>query len=86
MKFELHRRDNTRLLPEIIEDNDDHSIVPIQDGRGLNNIKIDENALNKNIMKIRYLNGRKLNNQLLKNDYKISKNMKDATKFNKNKL
>ena len=56
-----------------------------QTGQGvLNNIKIDENSLNKNILKIRYLNGRKLNNKLLKHDYKISKNMKDAIKFNKN--
>ena len=61
------------------------NIVPIQKGQGvLNNIKIDENSLNKNILKIRYLNGRKLNNKLLKHDYKISKNMKDAIKFNKN--
>ena len=55
-----------------------------QTGSGYNNIKIDENSLNKNILKIRYLNGRKLNNKLLKHDYKISKNMKDAIKFNKN--
>ena len=55
-----------------------------QIGSGYNNIKIDENSLNKNILKIRYLNGRKLNNKLLKHDYKISKNMKDAIKFNKN--
>ena len=55
-----------------------------QTGTGYNNIKIDENSLNKNILKIRYLNGRKLNNKLLKHDYKISKNMKDAIKFNKN--
>ena len=61
------------------------NIVPIQKGQGvLNNIKIDENSLNKNILKIRYLNGRKLNNKLLKHDYKISNNMKDAIKFNKN--
>ena len=40
-----------------------------QTGQGvLNNIKIDENSLNKNILKIRYLNGRKLNNKLLKHD------------------
>ena len=60
------------------------NIVPIQKGTGYKNIKIDENSLNKNILKIRYLNGRKLNNKLLKHDYKISKNMKDAIKFNKN--
>ena len=88
LKFELHRRNNIPLIPENIEDNvdedDNDSITPIQDGGSLNNIKIDENALNKNILKIRYLNGRKLNNKLLKNDYKISKNMKEAIKFNKN--
>ena len=73
------------MLSEIIEDDDNNSITPIQQqGQGLNNIKIDENALNKNILKIRYLNGRKLNNKLLKRNYKITKNMKDAIKFNKN--
>ena len=84
MKFELHKRDNIPLIPEIIEDNDNSDIVPVQDGQGLNNIKIDENALNKNILKIRYLNGRKLNNKLLKHDNKITKNVKEAIKFNKN--
>ena len=87
LKFELHRRDNIPLIPENIDDDDNEdndSIVPIQDGQGLNNIKIDENALDKNILKIRYLNGRKLNNKLLKHDYKITKNMKEAIKFNKN--
>ena len=88
VKFKLHYPDNIPLIPENIDyDNDDEdndSIVPIQDGGSLNNIKIDENALNKNILKIRYLNGRKLNNLLLKNDYKISKRMKEAIKFNKN--
>ena len=65
--------------PSDLNSNDDS-----QTGTGYNNIKIDENSLNKNILKIRYLNGRKLNNKLLKHDYKISKNMKDAIKFNKN--
>ena len=86
VKFKLHYPDNIPLIPENIEDNDDEdndSITPIE-GQGLNNIKIDENALNKNILKIRYLNGRKLNNKSLKHDYKISKNMKEAIKFNKN--
>ena len=88
LKFELHKRDNIPLITENIEDNedddDDNSIVPVQQGGTLSNIKIDENALNKNILKIRYLNGRKLNNKLLKHDYKISKNMKEAIKSNKN--
>ena len=86
LKFELHKQDNIPLIPENIDDNEDdnNSIVPIQDNGSLNNIKIDENALNKNILKIRYLNGRKLNNKLLKHDYKISNKMNNAIKFNKN--
>ena len=95
VKFKLYYSDDIPLIPENIEDNEDedededevdnNSITPIQQGQGnLNNIKIDENALNKNILKIRYLNGRKLNNKLLKHDYKITKNMKEAIKFNKN--
>ena len=85
LKFVLRNPNNNHLPNIIITDEDDNSIVPIeQQGQGLNNIKIDENSLNKNILKIRYLNGRKLNNKLLKHDYKISKNMKDAIKFNKN--
>ena len=87
IKFKLYYQDKIPLIPDDDDDNDDddNSITPIQHGQGnLNNIKIDENALNKNILKIRYLNGRKLNNKLLKHDYKISKNMKEAIKFNKN--
>ena len=88
VKFKLYYPDDIPLIPENIdyndEDDDNNSIVPVQDGGTLNNIKIDENALNKNILKIRYLNGRKLNNKLLKHDYKITKNMKEAIKFNKN--
>ena len=91
VKFKLHYSDDIPLIPDnddedaAVDEDDDNSITPIeQQGQGLNNIKIDENALNKNILKIRYLNGRKLNNKLLKNDYKISKRMKEAIKFNKN--
>ena len=50
-------------------------------------IKIDKDALKKNILKIRYNNGRKLNNKYLKDDMIISNNMKNAimknTKMNK---
>ena len=79
----LYNRENILMEPN--NTTSDIDIVPMQEGQGiLNNIKIDENSLNKNILKIRYLNGRKLNNKLLKHDYKISKNMKDTIKFNKN--
>ena len=85
VKFKLYYPDDVPLIPDDDDEVDNNLITPIeQQGQGLNNIKIDENALNKNILKIRYLNGRKLNNKLLKHDYKITKNMKEAIKFNKN--
>ena len=49
-------------------------------GQGLNfdKIKIDEKLLKKNILKVRYINSnRKINNKFLKEDYKISNNMKN---------
>ena len=52
-----------------------------QTGSSINNIMIKD--LDKNILRVRYLNNRKLTNNLLKHDYKISKNMVNATKFNK---
>ena len=48
-----------------------------------NNIKINDNDLDKGILHIRYSNNRKLTNNLLKNDYKISKRMINAIEFNK---
>ena len=48
-----------------------------------NNIIINDKDLNKGILRVRYLNNRKLTNSLLKHDYKISKNMVNAIKFNK---
>ena len=63
-------------------------------GEGINEykmIKIDKHALKKNILKIRYNNGRKLNNEYLHDDMIISNNMKNAilkntsiTKLSKN--
>ena len=50
-------------------------------GQGINEykmIKIDKDALKKNILKIRYNNGRKLNNKYLHDDMIISNNMKHA--------
>ena len=79
----LYNRDNILMEPNNTPSDID-TPSDNQTGTGYNNIKIDENSLNKNILKIRYINGRKVNNKLLKHDYKISKNMKDAIKFNKN--
>ena len=41
-------------------------------------IKINKDALRKNILKIRYNNGRKLNNKYLHDDMIISNNMKNV--------
>ena len=54
-----------------------------QTGSSINNIIINDKDLNKGILRVRYLNNRKLTNNLLKYDYKISKNMVNAMKFNK---
>ena len=56
--------------------NDDQMIL-----KGEGNIKIKD--LDKGILRIRYSNNRKLTNKLLKDDYKISKRMVNAIKFNK---
>ena len=56
-------------------------------GQGVNEykmIKIDKDALKKNILKIRYNNGRKLNNRYLHDDMFISNNMKNAILKNTN--
>ena len=54
-----------------------------QEGSSINNIIINNKDLNKGILRVRYLNNRKLTNNLLKYDYKISKNMVNAVKYNK---
>ena len=70
------------------ENNKAYHIIPIekneQVGSSINNIIINDKDLNKGILRVRYLNNRKLTNNLLKHDYKISKNMVNAIKFNKN--
>ena len=56
-------------------------------GQGINEykmIKIDKDALKKNILKIHYNNGRKLNNEYLHDDMVISNNMKNAIMKNTN--
>ena len=55
-----------------------------QTGSSINNIIINDKDLNKGILRVRYLNNRKLTNNLLKHDYEISKNMVNTIKFNKN--
>ena len=53
------------------------------EGFNNNNIKINNKDLDKGILRIRYSNNRKLSKNLLKRDYKITKRMVDAIKFNK---
>ena len=71
------------------EKNKSYHIIPIdkeneQTGSSISNFIINDKDLNKGILRVRYLNNRKLTNNLLKHDYKISKNMVNAIKFNKN--
>ena len=47
-------------------------------------IKIDKDALKKNILKIRYNNGRKVNNKYLHDDTIVSNNMKNYILKNTN--
>ena len=58
--------------------NDDGKMIM----KGEGNIRIKD--LDKGILRVRYSNNRKLTNNLLKDDYKISKRMVNAIKFNKN--
>ena len=72
------------LIPRL---KDDLSKTIIQNitGEGYNKIKIDQDLLKKNILKVRYIsNNRKVHSNLLKDDYKISDNMKNAISKNKN--
>ena len=72
------------LIPTLKE-NISKTIIQKITGQGYNKIKIDQDLLKKNILKVRYIsNNRKVHNDLLKNDYQISNNMKIAILKNKN--
>ena len=83
MPVDLYNHFHTTLS----ENNKVYHIIPIeknkQTGSSINNIIINDKDLNKGILRIRYLNNRKLTNTHLKHDYKISRNMVNAIKFNK---
>ena len=71
------------LIPKL-KDNLSKTIIEKITGQGYNKIKIDQDLLKKNILKVRYIsNNRKVRNDLLKNDYQIS-DMKNAILKNKN--
>ena len=72
------------LIPKL-KDNISKTIIEKFTGQGYNKIKIDQDMLKKNILKVRYIsNNRKIHNNLLKDDYQISDNMKNAILKNKN--
>ena len=72
------------LIPKL-KDNISKTIIQNITGDGYSKIKIDQDLLKKNILKVRYIsNNRKVHNDLLKDDYKISNNMKNAILKNKN--
>ena len=72
------------LIPTL-KDNISKTVVKSIFGDGYSKIKIDQDLLKKNILKVRYIsNNRKVHNDLLKDDYKISDNMKNAILKNKN--
>ena len=74
---------NKSLIPKL-KDNLSKTIIQNITGEGYNKIKIDQDLLKKNILKVRYIsNNRKVHNDLLKNDYQISDNMKNAILKNK---
>ena len=76
---------STKSLIPTLKDNLSKTIIQNITGEGYNKIKIDQDLLKKNILKVRYIsNNRKVHNDLLKDDYKISNNMKNAILKNKN--
>ena len=74
-------KEEDKSLKDELKNNTIKTVVNTLTGQGLNfdKIKIDENLLKKNILKVRYVNSnRKINNKILKEDYKISNNMKNS--------
>ena len=72
-----------KKIPVNYNDDDGEMLLSKGEGFNNNNIKISNKNLDKGILRIRYSNNRKLTNNLLKDDYKISKRMVNAIKFNK---
>ena len=94
-ELEVHSKDiipetsnkEDKSLKDKLKSDVSKTIVRALSGEGLhfNKIKIDENLLKKNILKVRYINSnRKINNKFLKEDYQISNNMKNTILKNTN--
>ena len=82
--FHTSLSENNKLYHKIPTYQEEEEEEEHQIGSSVNNIIINDNDLNNGILRVRYLNNRKLTNSLLKHDYKICKNMVNAIKFNKN--
>ena len=84
---EIDRNLYNHFHTSLSEKNKLYHKIPTQDeyqeGSSINNIMINDKDLNKGILRVRYVNNRRLTNHLLKHDYKISKNMINAVKYNK---
>ena len=66
------------LIPKF-KDNLSKTVLQNILGQRYNKIKIDQNLLKKYILKVRYISSnRKIYNDLLKDDYQISDNMKNG--------
>ena len=84
---EIDRNLYNHFHTSLSEKNKLYHKIPTQDeyqeGSSINNIIINNKDLDNGILRVRYLNNRKLSNNLLKHDYKISKNMINSVKYNK---
>ena len=70
---------STKSLIPKLKNNLSKTIIENIIGEGYNKIKIDQDLLKKNILKVRYIsNNRKIHNDLLKDDYQVSNNMRNA--------
>ena len=75
------KTEKDKFLKDKLKSDATKTVLKTLTGQGLNfnRIKIDENFLKKNILKVRYINSnRRVNNKFLKEDYQISNNMKNA--------
>ena len=73
--FQTSLSERNKLYHKIPTYEDDEQV-----GSSINNVMINNKDLDKNILRVRYLNNKQLTNNLIKHDYKISNNMK---KYNK---
>ena len=85
MKYNFNE-DRNESLKDKLKSGIGKTIIKSVVGEGIfDKIRIDKDLLKKNILKVRHIkSGRKLNDKLLREDYKISNNMKNALLKNRN--